>query len=67
VRIDHAGNAGIAAEVDDFRSRRDFGVGGDGSNPVAFDDDDGVGDDAMAVPEFAEPDGLVAAAAGRAI
>lgn len=55
VDVDEAGEAGVFAEVDDLGCGWDGGgVGGDGADFCAVDDDDGVGPDFVAVPELAE-------------
>ena len=57
VEIDEAGDAGVAPKVDDLRARRHRGVAAaDAGDAVVLDDDEGVGDDAGAVPEVSEAD-----------
>ena len=58
MHIDHAWHTGVAAKIDDFRSRRNGCVRGDTLNLVVFDDDDGVRDCAMSVPQLSKLDGL---------
>ena len=43
VRIDHSRHAGVAAQIDDLRSRWDCPVRVDTLNSVVLDDDDGIG------------------------
>src|SRR5215471_4201447 len=56
VGIDQARNTGEAAEIDQLRSCRNLAICGDTSDLVAIDDDNGVFDSFVAIPELAELD-----------
>src|SRR6516164_8867846 len=58
VRIDHSRHAGVAAQIDDLRSRWNCPVRVDTLNFVVLDDDDGIGDDAVSVPQLSELHGF---------
>ena len=63
VRIDHSRHAGVAAKIDDLRSRWNCPARGDTLNFVVLDDDDGIGDCAVSVPQLSNFTALVAAVA----
>jgi hypothetical protein len=59
VEIDQPGQAGEAPQVDGFCPGWHSSLAsGDPHDPIAFDDDDGISDDACSVPQLAETDRL---------
>ena len=58
MHIDHTWHTGVVAKIDDFRSRRNGYIRSDALNLVVFDDDDGVRDCAVSVPQLSKLDGL---------
>ena len=58
MRIDHSRHAGVAAQIDDLRSRWNCPVRVDTLDFVVLDDDDSIGDGTVSVPQLPELHGF---------